>query len=701
MSFVTLQEAASYLGVSKATLRNWDKAGKLRATRHPVNDYRVYSLADLQDLHAQLPFAELEVIEQQQSMDVRATRSLIARLHNILRDRDGNSNIIERFDELMKLLFYKLRNDDEGPHDVLIRRPQENDQSYADRVRKAYSDLAAHHSAIISKSFSRLNATDAAICECASALAQVSFANVGFDVKGLAYEEVIKNTFDKNDNQQFFTPPTIVRFMVEMLSADLRGHICDPAAGTAGFLIEVLKAGVAHSSITAFEIDERLAWVDGMNLAAHGEKDPQVHWLPHGGTLGKGAEMHFGKYDAILTNPPFGSDFTDATLLPLYKLGGERPSRRRGILFLERCHQLLKVGGVLGFIIDEGVLNLPSAEDVRHFITDNFELEAIVSLPESAFMPYATVNASILFLRKLGKSKRSSWKTFFAKSERVGRKGNGDDDYVYDETGAGRLNSDLPDIVELYRVYRSSGICSDSESAYLADVRSNLASDGEGWRLDFRYHHPSREYSRALLARAKGRLIPLGDLCHERHDTLIPSSELADQMILYTGLANIESGTGIAHQVPTPANSLKSAVKRYEPGDIIFAKMRPNLRKVALINFEEGGYVSPECLVFTVKEIDGRSLVDPLLLSVLLRSDLVYGQITHLIAGIGRPRLANGDLRRVLIPSADLEAQQAWRSRYISEISLSERLKAKAGELLRDAAKMQRDAVEQLAKEFI
>ena len=44
MSFVTLQEAASYLGVSKATLRNWDKAGKLRATRHPVNDYRVYSL---------------------------------------------------------------------------------------------------------------------------------------------------------------------------------------------------------------------------------------------------------------------------------------------------------------------------------------------------------------------------------------------------------------------------------------------------------------------------------------------------------------------------------------------------------------------------------------------------------------------------------------------------------------------------------
>ena len=49
-TFVTLAEAASYLGVSKATLRNWDKAGKLRAVRHPINKYRVYALNDLQQI---------------------------------------------------------------------------------------------------------------------------------------------------------------------------------------------------------------------------------------------------------------------------------------------------------------------------------------------------------------------------------------------------------------------------------------------------------------------------------------------------------------------------------------------------------------------------------------------------------------------------------------------------------------------------
>src|SRR2546423_15369880 len=41
-SLVTLAEAASYLGVSKATLRNWDREGKLKAHRHPLNRYRVY-----------------------------------------------------------------------------------------------------------------------------------------------------------------------------------------------------------------------------------------------------------------------------------------------------------------------------------------------------------------------------------------------------------------------------------------------------------------------------------------------------------------------------------------------------------------------------------------------------------------------------------------------------------------------------------
>lgn len=701
--YVTLAEASSYLGVSKATLRNWDKAGKLKAVRDPMNQYRVYALADLQQIQSRLPLGDDEVptAKHNRQLDARSTRALISRLHNIVRDQDGHSNIIERFDELTKLLFLKISTEAEAP-DLFDRNSRESDEEYARRIRNEYALNARKKDRFIPDAFSTLKASDQALIECASALAQISFRDVGFDVKGLAYEEVVKNTFDKNDNQQFFTPPTIVKFMVDMMAEDLRGDICDPAAGTGGFLVEILKAGIEYSSLTALEIDERLSWVAGTNLFAHGAKEAISKWLPDGGTLGRGAEIFFGTFDAIITNPPFGSDFTDSVLLPTYKLGRDRTSRRRGILFLERCHQLLKPGGSLGFIIDEGVLNLPSTEDVRRFLTDNFELRSIVSLPESAFMPYATVNASILFLRKLGGKGKAQPMTFFAKAENVGRKGNGDDDYIYDENGGARLNSDFPEIVQLYRAFKKSGEIPTSGLAYCADVKANFEEEENGWRLDFRYHHPSRRLSRELLARAKGRLLMLSDVCDERNQTLIPSSELQDTTILYTGLAHIESGTGVAHQVPTPANSLKSAVKRYEPGDIIFAKMRPNLRKVALMDFKEGGYASPECIVFTVKNNKkGEPIIDPLLLSVLLRSDLVYGQIMHLIAGIGRPRLGTTDMRRVQIPSAEIENQREWRRRYLTDMQSAAKLREKAAELLRAAGDAEQRAIEQVAKEFV
>jgi type I restriction enzyme M protein len=670
LKYVTLAEAASYLGVSKATLRNWDRAGKLRALRDPMNKYRVYALADLQLIQSRLPFGDDEVLARDTpSLDARSTRSLISRLHNILRDQDSHSNIIERFDELTKLLFLKMSTEQNSP-DLLERRPQEGDEAYAARIRAAYTQAAKKQAGLIPQAFSALEANDQALRECAGTLAQVSFKNVGFDVKGLAYEEVVKNTFDKNDNQQFFTPPTVVKFMVEMMRSDLRGDICDPAAGTGGFLVEILKAGAEYKTLTAFEVDERLAWVAGTNLFAHGAREARAKWLPDGGTLGKGAEEFFGTFDAIITNPPFGSDFTDTNMLATYRLGKGRTSRRRGILFLERCYQLLKEGGGLGFIIDEGVLNLPSADDVRRYIIERFKVQAIISLPETAFMPYASVNASILFLKKLGKKgKLKPAETFFARAENVGRKGNGDDDYIYDESGGARLNSDFPQIVELYRTVLQKANIPASELGYCADIAKNFNERDHGWRLDFRYHHPARQLSRDLLERAKDRLLSFTDICEERNQTLIPSTELADTTIIYTGLAHIESGTGVAHQVPTPANSLKSAVKRYEPGDIIFAKMRPNLRKVALMEFAEGGYVSPECVVFTVrKDKTGRAIIDPLLLSILLRSDLVYGQITHLIAGIGRPRIGATDLRRVRIPSAEYEEQQEWRERYLADM---------------------------------
>lgn len=50
--FLTVSEAAKYLGVSPNTLRNWGRDGKVNERRHPVNGYRLYAVADLDKILA-------------------------------------------------------------------------------------------------------------------------------------------------------------------------------------------------------------------------------------------------------------------------------------------------------------------------------------------------------------------------------------------------------------------------------------------------------------------------------------------------------------------------------------------------------------------------------------------------------------------------------------------------------------------------
>jgi DNA-binding transcriptional MerR regulator len=47
---ITIQKAAEILGVTPLTLRNWDNSGKFPASRHPINNYRVYKVSDIEKL---------------------------------------------------------------------------------------------------------------------------------------------------------------------------------------------------------------------------------------------------------------------------------------------------------------------------------------------------------------------------------------------------------------------------------------------------------------------------------------------------------------------------------------------------------------------------------------------------------------------------------------------------------------------------
>lgn len=669
--FISLTEAATLLGVTTETLRNWDKSGKLRSHRDPKNNYRNYKLTEVQNLLngkavrsnaiAEAPPKSIQARGKKDSKSTnfgdRDLKRALVRVHKVLRDVEGSSSIVERFDEVTKLIFLKLLSEkDESVS--FSKKEDENGSAYAKRLKEAFVIRAEKSDGLFPEKFKKINLSEKALIEAANVLVEVNLSSSRNDVKGLAYEEMIRNTFDKGDHQQFFTPPPIVEFLVGLIGEDIKGCVCDPASGTGGFLVEIVKQSCSVQKILGLEIDDRLSWVTGVNLSVHGAEKFQTRCLSEGGSLGNEGKEFFESVDVIVTNPPFGSDFSGAELQE-YELGKGRTSRRRGVLFIERCLQMLKPNGIFGIVIDEGVLSLPTNEDVRRLILDKSELLAVISLPDHAFMPYASVATSILLLRKRGKS-CTSRKTFFARAENVGRKPNGDSDVIYDENGKSSLNSDLPRILKTWREFKKNGYVDASENIYVTDV-SNFGSTrrcGE-CRIDFRFLHPSRIAAEEALRNSKHELVKIGQLCDVRNESFVPSVDFSDQMIPYTGLAQIESRIGRAQQIMVSGGSLKSAVKRYEFGDILFAKMRPSLRKVAYVDFAEAGYASAECVVLTMKnDEDGLQLIDPYLLSILLRSNFVYGQIIHLIAGIGRPRISIKDLLNVRIPLLDRKSQE-------------------------------------------
>jgi type I restriction-modification system DNA methylase subunit len=629
-------------------------------------------------------------------------KRLIQKLHNVVRDADGSSSIVERFEEVTKLLFLAAFTKSRSKLEETFSLSFDDAPTVSKRMRIAYSTLASEHSHIFPEPFRQFRLSDAALYRAYEALRGTDLSQHGFDFKGLAFEEMLKNTFDKDENQQFFTPPEIVQFVIGLAEPFIKGTVCDPAAGTGGFLVEVSRRCSSVKTLVALELDQRLSWVAGINLLLHDTPAFITRCLPQGGSLGPSADEYREAFDLVVTNPPFGSDVSDASLLSRFELGKKYSSRRRGILFVEQCLRMLKNGGYLAIVIDEGVLSQPSTNDVRTLIRQQCFVRAVVSLPETAFMPYASVNTSILLLEKRGSRKpRQVPMCFFGRAESTGRRPNGERDIVFDSEGKPKDTSDLPVLLKSWRSYLNGDIPETSDTVFVTS-RPNAPDVDANERLDFRYQHPSRVTAQRLLEQSRYPTATLGDICLERNEMMVPSVDAADTFIPYTGLAHIEPHTGRCNQVMVPGQSLKSAVKRYEKGDVLFARMRPNLRKCAYIGFAQAGYTSPECIVLVVKRnLDDIPVFDPELLAVVLRSDLVMGQILFNVVGIGRPRISAHDLRNVVIPIPPRPVQEAIRRSYMGAECSARELREQAAALCERADRLVTNAVQRVAQECI
>jgi type I restriction enzyme M protein len=200
---------------------------------------------------------------------------------------------------------------------------------------------------------------------------------------------------------------------VKMTAPQPMEAICDPAAGTAGFLVqsgEYLRQQhpnllttpeqsrfFHHSQFYGYDFDSTMLRIGSMNMLLHGVENPDITYRDSLADL-HGSEEE--KFDLILANPPFtGSlDYENVAkdLLSVVK------TRKTELLFLALFLRLLKPGGRAAVIVPDGVMfgSSTAHRALRKMLVENHKLDGVVKLPSGVFKPYAGVSTAILFFTK-------------------------------------------------------------------------------------------------------------------------------------------------------------------------------------------------------------------------------------------------------------------------------------------------------------
>jgi len=233
------------------------------------------------------------------------------------------------------------------------------------------------------------------------------------DTKGDIYEYMLGKIATAGQNGQFRTPRHIIRLMVEMTAPGPNDEICDPACGTAGFLMEAARFVSSHHSdalldltqrkhfnnsmFHGFDFDRTMLRIASMNMLLHEVEQPDIRYRD---SLAESAAGEAGRYTMVLANPPFaGSLDYEITAKDLQQIV---KTKKTELLFLALFLRLLKPGGRAAVIVPDGVLSNGSKahKDIRKLIIDGHKLDAVVKLPSGVFRPYAGVSTAILFFTK-------------------------------------------------------------------------------------------------------------------------------------------------------------------------------------------------------------------------------------------------------------------------------------------------------------
>ena len=235
---------------------------------------------------------------------------------------------------------------------------------------------------------------------------------------GHLYESLLKEMRDvAGDSGEFYTPRTVVRFMVQVTDPQLGETVLDPACGTGGFLVEAYthlakqcatvqqRKTLQTKSLFGVEAKPLPYLLAQMNLLLHGLESPKID---------PGNSLRFplneirdkDRVDVILTNPPFGGEEERGILSNFPE---DKQISETALLFLQLIMRRLRrppKPGRVGIVVPNGTLFGDGVcARIKEELLKDFNLHTIVRLPNGVFAPYTSIPTNLLFFDRSGPTK--------------------------------------------------------------------------------------------------------------------------------------------------------------------------------------------------------------------------------------------------------------------------------------------------------
>lgn len=300
------------------------------------------------------------------------------------------------------------------------------------------------------------------------------------DTKGDVYEYLLSKIAQSGLNGQFRTPRHIIKMIVRMTDPKADDIICDPACGTAGFLVEAgeylkenkkdeifydnrNRAHYMNEMFYGYDMDRTMLRIGAMNMMTHGISNPFIEYRDS--LSDQNADK--AKYSLILANPPFkgslDAEIVSTDLLKVCK------TKKTELLFLALFLRMLKVGGRCACIVPDGVLfgSSTAHKAIRREIIENNSLQAVISMPSGVFKPYAGVSTAVLVFTKTGHG--GTDKVWFYDMKADG--------FSLDDKRTPVQDNDIDDIVERFRNLDKETDRKRTEQSFFVDKQEIVDND--------------------------------------------------------------------------------------------------------------------------------------------------------------------------------------------------------------------------------